>query len=53
VAATFVAGVLGDWILPFVYNITIRGMRASVMGWLFMGGLLAIEHIVKQREAPS
>jgi hypothetical protein len=53
VAATFVAGVLGDWILPFVYNITIRGMRASVMGWLFMGGLLAIEHIVKQREATS
>lgn len=34
-----VAGMLGDWLLPFVYNIGLRGMRASLVGWFFLGGL--------------
>ncbi len=45
-----VAGMLGDWVLPFVYNIGIEGMRASVMGWLFLGGLVALDHIYKLDE---
>jgi O-antigen ligase len=44
--ATTVAGMLGDWVLPYVYNITINGLRASVMAWLFLGGLVAIEQIL-------
>ena len=38
-------GALGDWFLPFVYNIGIAGFRASVLGWLFLGGLLAMEGV--------
>jgi hypothetical protein len=36
---------LGDWVLPFVYNVGFGGFRASVLGWLFMGGLVALEQM--------
>jgi O-antigen ligase len=42
VAATLFAGLLGDWVLPFVYNIGLSGFRASVLAWVFMGGLIAL-----------
>jgi O-antigen ligase len=48
-AGTLVAGLLGDWVLPFVYNIGIFGMRASSMGWLFLGGLVAIDQLLKMK----
>lgn len=44
-AGTLVAGALGDWILPFFYNITLGGFRASVLAWLFLGGLVALEQM--------
>jgi hypothetical protein len=47
-AGTLVAGGLGDWVLPFVYNIGFQGFRASVIGWLFMGGLVAVGEIVER-----
>jgi hypothetical protein len=40
--ATLVSGMLADWVLPNVYNITLSGMRASVMGWIFLGGLMSL-----------
>jgi len=40
---TLAAGMLADWVLPFVYNIGLAGFRASVLGWLFLGGLVALE----------
>lgn len=40
--ATMVSGMLGDWFLPFVYNIGLEGMRSSVLFWVFMGGLLML-----------
>jgi hypothetical protein len=40
-----VAGALGDWILPFVYNIGLVGFRASIFGWLFLGALIALYRI--------
>jgi hypothetical protein len=43
--ACLVASAFGDWLLPFVYNIGINGFRASVLGWLFLGGLVALEQI--------
>jgi hypothetical protein len=43
VAATFVAAFLGDWVLPVFYNVGMYGFRASVLSWLFLGGLVAIE----------
>lgn len=34
-----------DWILPHVYNIGFPGFQASVLVWLFLGGLVALEHM--------
>jgi hypothetical protein len=45
-----VAGALGDWILPFVYNIGLGGFRASMFGWLFLGALIALERMYPLRE---
>ena len=36
---------LADWILPFVYNIGFQGFQASVLVWLFLGGLIALDNI--------
>lgn len=47
-AGTLVAGMLGDWILPFFYNITLGGFRGSVLPWLFMGGLVSLKQITQQ-----
>ena len=46
--ASLAAGALGDWLLPFVYNIGINGFRASILGWLFLGGLVALEQITNK-----
>jgi hypothetical protein len=45
-----VAGWFGDWVLPFVYNVGLAGFRASVLGWLFLGGLVAVEEVTKSAE---
>lgn len=42
-AATVAAGGLGDWVLPFVYNVGLSGVRSSILPWVFLGGLLALE----------
>ena len=41
---TLAAGMLGDWFLPFVYNIGIAGFRSSVLFWLFLGGLVSLKY---------
>ena len=51
-AGTFAAGLLLDWVFPFVYNIGLDGMRGSMLAWIFLGGLLSIEQIVR-RQAPA
>ncbi len=53
VAGTIVAAFLVDWVLPFVYNIGMRGFRASVLAWILMGGLVSIERIYCHHEEPS
>jgi O-antigen ligase len=42
-AGMAVAAMLGDWVLPFFYNIGMDGFRSSMLGWLFLGGLLALD----------
>jgi hypothetical protein len=42
---------LADWILPFVYNIGFPGFQASVLVWLFMGGLVALENMPQRVES--
>jgi O-antigen ligase len=41
-AASVAAGFFGDWLFPFFYNVGLAGFRASILPWLFMGGLVAI-----------
>jgi hypothetical protein len=45
--ATLGAMMLGDWLLPFIYNIGFSGFRASMLAWMFLGGLVAIEQVVR------
>jgi len=37
---TLAAGIIGDWILPFVYNVGMDGFRAASLGWFFMGAMV-------------
>jgi hypothetical protein len=48
-AGMIVAAMLGDWVLPFVYNIGLDGFRSSMLGWLFIGGLVSLEQIGKSQ----
>jgi O-antigen ligase len=43
-------GMMGDWILPFFYNIGLSGFRSSMLGWLFLGGLVSLEQIVMRQK---
>lgn len=44
-AGSLVIMLLADWMLPFVYNIGFSGFQASILVWLFLGGLVALENI--------
>jgi len=44
-AASLVLMAFADWILPFVYNIGFPGFQASVLVWLFLGGLAALDNM--------
>ena len=39
---------LADWFLPFVYNLGFPGFQASVLVWMFFGGLLFYEGLDQQ-----
>lgn len=45
VFGSLMASFLVDWLLPFAYNIGLDGVRASVLPWIFFGGLISIEQI--------
>jgi hypothetical protein len=47
---TLVAGMLADWVLPFVYNVGLVGFRSSVLAWLFLGGLVSLEQMARAKE---
>ena len=48
--AIMVVMLLLDWFLPFVYNVGFPGFQASVLVWLFFGGLVAIESWPKDND---
>jgi len=52
-AGMVVAGMLGDWILPFFYNVGLNGFRSSMIGWLFLGGLASLEQMVLSQKYPA
>ncbi|NWG13117.1 MAG: hypothetical protein HXY20_06240 [Acidobacteria bacterium] len=47
--ATLVAAALGDWVIPFIYNTGFPGFRTSILPWVFMGGLIALEQRLRRR----
>lgn len=49
IVGTLVASTLVDWVLPFAYNIGFNGFRASILVWLFLGGLVSLEQIYQIR----
>jgi len=46
--ATLISGFFGDWIVPFIYNIGIHGFQGSLLAWFFLGGLVALDRIMKE-----
>jgi len=44
-AGVILAAFLVDWVLPFAYNIGLNGFRASILPWIFFGGLVSIQQI--------
>ena len=52
-AGMVVTGMFGDWVLPFFYNIGLNGFRSSMLGWLFLGGLVSIEQIVLTQKSTT
>jgi len=50
-AGALVLMLFADWILPFVFNIGFPGFQASVLVWLFLGGLVALEQIAERESA--
>lgn len=53
IAGTLVSCWLADWLLPFVYNIGLRGFRASILAWFFLGGLVSLEQIARRSKNQS
>jgi O-antigen ligase len=49
IVGMLVAGFLGDWLIPFVYNVGLVGFRSSVFGWIFLGGLVALDKILQKQ----
>jgi O-antigen ligase len=50
-AGSLVAMMLGDWLLPFIYNIGFKGLRASLIAWVFLGALAGVAHAARQPAA--
>ena len=55
VLGSLMASFLVDWLLPFAYNIGLDGVRASILPWIFFGGLISIEqmYLVNQMTDPA
>jgi hypothetical protein len=53
IAGTMMAAFLVDWVLPFIYNIGMNGFRASILPWIFLGGLVSLEQIARKQEAAA
>lgn len=48
--ATIAAATFGDWVLPFVYNVGLMGMRSSILPWIFFGALITLQLKYEPRE---
>jgi hypothetical protein len=48
-AGMLVAGMLGDWVIPFVYNVGLEGLRAVILAWMFLGAAVAVGRLSLDR----
>jgi len=46
---TLAAGMLGDWVIPFIYNVGVHGFRSSVFTWIFLGGVVVLEQVYRNK----
>lgn len=53
ILATVIAAILGDWVLPFVYNVGLAGFRASILPWIFIGGVISLEQMLRDPSTGS
>lgn len=47
--AALAAMMLGDWMLPFVYNQSIVGYRYAIYNWIFLGLLIAVRRLTEEQ----
>ena len=52
IVALSVASMLGDYVFPFVYNIGLRGFRDAGVGWVLLGGAVALGATRQQPVGP-
>jgi O-antigen ligase len=52
-AGIMIISALADWFLPFVYNIGFTGFQISVLIWMFLGGLVALDNLPASVESRS
>ncbi len=52
-AGMLAASALGDWVLPYVYNVGWNGFRSSLLGWMFLGGVVVVDNIVRRDDATA
>ena len=45
--AMLLLAAMGDWVLPFFYNVGLNGFRSSMLAWFFLGGLVVLENVYK------
>lgn len=50
IVASLVAMALGDWVLPFAYNITIMGFDHAMHAWLAPGLMLSLLNAIERNE---
>ncbi len=51
-AAAQFSMMLGDWVLPFLYNQTVAGYKHTMHSWLFLGLLISVHRLSQRSEAP-
>lgn len=49
--ASLVAMMLGDWVLPFAYNVTIMGFDHAMHVWFCVGMMLSLRHMALSQQA--
>ncbi|MDW8403086.1 O-antigen ligase family protein [Chloroflexus sp.] len=41
---------LGDWVLPFLYNQTVAGYKYTMYSWIFVGLLISVRQLAQRSE---